>query len=484
MIYAVTIGIVVLALCAITAFQARRVKNEADFLVAGRSLRWPVLVFTLLSSWIGAGSLLAGAENAYKNGFVALWQAFGGWVGLLVIAAIAGRARQFAQYTVPDLLEARFNSTARVLATIAIVISYTVITSYQLIGGGDILHLIFPQLPARIGLYIVAIFVILFTASAGMASIAYLDLVIGLMVTITVIVAVPILLGHTGGWAAVRRALPATHFEVLGNYTLGRAVALALPTMLLLIGNQGMYQKFFSARSESDARKSVIGWLIGTVTLETLLVAFAVIASAAIRTERAREIIALTAKTDLPALLGAILMGGVFAKVVSTANNYLFSPATNLIHDVYARFVDRNASERRKLIVSRVVVVVLGMFAILQATQFQSVLRAALYAYTIYGAAVTPAVMAVFFSKRATGRAAVTSILLGTVVTIAWEMTQQYGPAQIRAAIGGIDAVYPALTASVASLVLVSLWRPAAAPRLAGNQGGYEMDNVYRRNGE
>src|SRR5579875_3219411 len=120
MIYAVTIGIVVLALCGITAFQARRVKNEADFLVAGRSLRWPVLVFTLLSSWIGAGSLLAGAENAYKNGFVALWQPLGGWVGLLIIAAIAGRARQFAQYTVPDLLEARFNPMARVLATIAI----------------------------------------------------------------------------------------------------------------------------------------------------------------------------------------------------------------------------------------------------------------------------------------------------------------------------------------------------------------------------
>lgn len=480
MIYAVTVAVVVLALCGITAFQARRVKNESDFLVAGRTLRWPVLVFTLLSSWIGAGSLLAGAENAYKNGFVALWQPLGGWVGLLIIAAIAGRARQFAQYTVPDLLEARFNSTARVLATIAIVISYTVITSYQLIGGGDILHLIFPQISGRTGLYIVAAFVILFTASAGMASIAYLDLLIGLMVTITVIIAVPILLDRVGGWSAVRTALPATHFEVLGNYSLSRAVALALPTMLLLIGNQSMYQKFFSARSQSDARKSVIGWLIGTVILETLLVAVAVIASAKIDTDRPREIIALTAKTKLPVLLGAILMGGVFAKVISTANNYLFSPATNLIHDVYERFIDRTATESRKLLVSRVVVIVLGCFAILQATQFQSVLRASLYAYTIYGAAVTPAVMAVFFWKRTTAKAAVTSILLGTVVTVGWEMTQKYGPAQIQMAIGGIDAVYPALAASVASLVLVSLWEPA--PTIQGKLP--EVNRVYGPNGE
>ena len=46
----------------------------ADFLVAGRKLPWFVLVFTLLSSWIGAGSLFAGGENAYRNGFASLWQ--------------------------------------------------------------------------------------------------------------------------------------------------------------------------------------------------------------------------------------------------------------------------------------------------------------------------------------------------------------------------------------------------------------------------
>ena len=460
MVYAVTISLVVILLCAITIYKTTQVKNQADFLVAGRSLSWPVLVFTLLSSWIGAGSLLAGAENAYRNGFVALWQPLGGWIGLLIIGMIAGKARHFAQFTVPDLLEARFNSAARVLATVAIVISYTIITSYQFIGGGDILHLIFPQIPRTTGLYIIAGFVIFFTAAAGMASIAYLDLVIGSLVTATVIVAVPILLSRVGGWSLVRSSLPDTHFQILGNYTLSGAIGLALPTMLLLIGNQGMYQKFFSAKSEGDARKSVIGWIIGTVTLETLLVAVAVIASAKLRTDRPREIIPLTAKEALPSVLGAILLGGVFAKVVSTANNYLFSPATNLIHDVYARFIDRKASERRKLLVSRIFVVVLGCFAILQATQFESVLKASLYAYTVYGAAVTPAVMAVFFWRRTTTSAAIASILLGTVITVGWELGQQYGPDWLRQQIGNIDAVYPALVASVLSLVVISLLTP------------------------
>src|SRR5689334_23550232 len=107
MIYVAAISLVIALLCGITIYKSRTVKNRADFLVAGRSLSWPVLVFSLLSSWIGAGSLLGGPENGYLQGFVARWQPLGGWLGLPVVALIAGRPRQFAQFTVPDLLEVR-----------------------------------------------------------------------------------------------------------------------------------------------------------------------------------------------------------------------------------------------------------------------------------------------------------------------------------------------------------------------------------------
>jgi SSS family solute:Na+ symporter/sodium/proline symporter len=458
MIYAVVLGVVVAVLCAVTAVKTFTVHNRSDFLVAGRKLPWGVLVFTLLSSWIGAGSLFAGAEKAYREGFTALWLAGGGWCGLVVIAAIAGRARRFAQFTVPDLLESRFNAAARIMATIAIVISYTVITSYQFKAGGDVLHLIFPTLDRTTGMYIIAAFVIVFTAAAGMASIAYLDVVIGGLVTIIVAIAVPLLLHRAGGWSGVTQALPASHFTVLGDGGFAKAAGTLLPTMLLLIGNQGMYQKFFSARSERDAKIAVGGWIVGTVILETLLVMLAVVGSSLFKTDNPREIIPLAARQGLPPLIGAILMGGIFAKVISTANNYLFSPATNLAHDVYARFINPHASEKRSLIVSRLIVVGLGIFALLQATQFQSILNAALYAYTVYGAAVTPAVMAVFFWKRTTTAAAVTSIAVGTAVTVAWNIAQALGWKY------DLDAVYPALLASVACLVLVSLFTAKPDP--------------------
>jgi solute:Na+ symporter, SSS family len=452
MIYAIVLAIVVSTLCVVTIIKTLSLKNQDDFLVAGRKLPWPVLVFTLLSSWIGAGSLFAGGENAYRNGFAALWQPAGGWVGLILIALIAGRARRFAQFTVPDLLETRYNATARVMGTIAIVISYTVITSYQFKGGGDILNLIFPSVSRDQGMCIIAGFVIVFTAAAGMASIAYLDLVIGGLVTSIVIIAVPLLLQKAGGWANVRAVLPPTHFQVLGNLTLPQALNYMIPTTLLLIGNQGMYQKFFSARSERDAKFAVYGWIVGTVTLETLLVTFAVIGSSLFKTEHPREIIPLTAFQGLPSLIGALLLGGVFAKVISTANNYLFSPSTNLIHDVYGRFINPNASEKRKMVMSRLIVLFLGLYALLQATRFESILNASVYAYTVYGAAVTPAVMAVFFWKRATTAGAVVSIILGAALTVGFNLA-------------GYDlAIYPALAASLLSLFLVSLLTPPPEP--------------------
>ena len=84
-------------------------------------------------------------------------------------------------------------------------------------------------------------------------------------------------------------ALPADHFTVFGPLTLDKGVGFLLPTLLLLIGNQGMYQKFFSARIERDAKLAVFGWIIGTLVLETTIITIAVIGSAACTGESARD---------------------------------------------------------------------------------------------------------------------------------------------------------------------------------------------------
>jgi len=499
MLYIIFLAVIVLALLAISLAKTRTVHTKADFLVAGRSLPAYVLVFTLLSSWIGAGSLFAGAENAFRNGFAALWQPAGGWAGLLIIYFVAPRARKFAQFTVPDLLETRYNTAARVLGTIAILFAYTAITSYQFKGGGDILHLIFPGLndvaihsfgfapdnAHALGMIIIAIFVILFTALAGMASVAYMDLAIGLLITVSAFISVPLLFQRVGGWPGLHAALPAEYFTWFGRFGYHNGVNQGsgagfikawdffLPTFLLMLGNQSMYQKFFSARSEKDARHAVVGWICGTLILETLIVAIAIFGAALFLhhpevATKPREIIPFTARHGLPSLVGALLMGAVFAKVISTANNYLFSPATNLVNDVYTRFINPKATNHQILVVSRVLVVLLGVFALLQGAVWTSILAMALYAYTIYSAAITPVVMGTFFSKRATGSAAVVSILLGTAVTVFWNVEQillQRGRLTlVPDAWLQHDAIFPAVAVSVISLVVVSWLTPPPRP--------------------
>jgi SSS family solute:Na+ symporter len=466
-LYVVVLAVIVVVLLSVAIYRTFQVKTKADYLVAGRSLPALVLVLTLLTSWIGAGSLFAGAENAYKNGFAALWQPAGGWLGLLLIYFIAPRARKFAQFTLPDLLEVRYNQTARVLGTIAILFAYVGITSYQFKGGGNVLHLIFPNsVTPELGTYIIAAFVIVTTALAGMSSVAYMDVAIGSLVTVICIIATPYLFLQAGGWAGLHAALPETHFQVLGNLTLVRALEFLVPTMLLMLGNQVMYQKFFSARSERDARLSVVGWILGTLLLETLIVAIAVFGSALYPSgEVARqpyEIIPYTARHGLPAFMGAVLLGAVFAKVISTASNYLFSPASNLIEDVFVRYISPGASNRRILIISRLAVVLLGCWALYQAIYAQSILQKMLWAYTIYSAALTPVVLAAFYSKRVTAWGAVAAIGAGTVVTLAWDVDAV--KALFPPILAARDAIFPALFAAVLTMIVVSFFTPKPAP--------------------
>ena len=466
-LYVVVLAVIVVVLLSVAIYRTSQVKTKADYLVAGRSLPAVVLVLTLLTSWIGAGSLFAGAENAYRNGFAALWQPAGGWLGLVLIYFIAPRARKFAQFTLPDLLEARYNQTARVLGTIAILFAYVGITSYQFKGGGNVLHLIFPDaVTPELGAYLIAAFAVVTTGLAGMSSVAYMDVAIGSLVTVICIIATPYLFLKAGGWAGLHAALPASHFQVLGNLTLVRALEFLVPTLLLMLGNQVMYQKFFSAKSENAARVSVIGWILGTLLLETLIVAIAGFGSALYPTgEVARqpyEIIPYTARHGLPAFMGAVLLGAVFAKVISTASNYLFSPASNLIEDVFVRYIAPGASNKQVLIISRLAVVLLGCWALYQAIYAQSILEKMLYAYTIYSAAITPVVLAAFYSRRVTAWGAVAAIAAGTVVTLVWNIPAV--KALFPPILAARDAIFPALFAAVLAMVVVSLFTPKPTP--------------------
>ncbi|HVL68528.1 MAG TPA: sodium:solute symporter family protein [Vicinamibacterales bacterium] len=451
-------------LLAVGVWRSGRVRTGDDFLVAGRTLPASVLVFTLLSTWIGSGSLFAGAGLGYRNGFSALWQSAGAWAGIALVYFIAPRVRRLAQYTVPDILEQRYGAAARILGTITIVLAYTTIAAYQFRGGGRLLNLVAGVDPVA-GALITAAFCVAFTAAAGMLSIAYLDIGNGSMMLVGVTLAVVFLIGQAGGTGPAFAALRPEQLTVFGPISPLDAFALFLPTMFLLLGEANMYQKFFSAKNERAAKLAVVGWIAGTILLETLIDSVGIFGSVAIpglTTAQSETIVISVALQVLPTLLGVLLLCGAAAIVVSTANSFLLTPATNLIRDVYQRFLNPQATDRQVLVYTRLLVVVLGILGFVAGNFFPTILAMALWAYTMYGAGITPALLAALVWPRATRAGGVTSIAVGMATTLVWEIVAlRRGVDGDAVYLLGLQTVYPALFLSIAALVIVSLMTPA-----------------------
>ncbi|MFQ5876936.1 MAG: sodium:solute symporter [Acidobacteriota bacterium] len=467
MVYLVSVTSYLLLLIGISVFFGFRVKTQEDFMVAGRRLTWPILVGTLLATWIGSGSIFGGGTLGFEQGFAALWQPAGAWVGLLLIYFIAGRARRFGQFTVPDLMEERYNVAARVLATIATILSYAIIVSYQFRGGGIVLNLVLPDVTELEGILITAVFATLFTAFAGLLSVAYTDIANGAIIVTSLVVAVPALARSAGGWAQVRAGLDASHFSLMGTMSLQEALGFFLPTMFLLLGNANMYQRFFAARDERHARLSVAGWVVGLLVVETLVIALAVIGSSMPRfagLENHAHIIPTVARHGLPVAVGCLLLSAIAAIIVSTADSFLLVPATNLVRDIYQRFVNPEASQSRIVWYSRGAVILLGLVSFGMTQVHERILDAVVAAYTIYGASITPALLAIFLWRRATPAGGVASILAGTAIGVGWEVWRFVG-------LGGegfpldIETIYSSLLASILALIGVSL---LTRPREAG----------------
>lgn len=484
--YIAVIGLYIALLIGVSIYKSRQVKDQADFSVAGRNVPWYLLVGTLVCTWIGSGSLFGGAGLAYRTGIAELWFSFGAWVGLVAVYFIAHRVRRIAQYTVPDILEQRYNAAARILGTVAIILAYVTIAAYQFRGGGWILAIVTDgAITAEMGMYITAAVIVAFTAFAGMMSIVTVDIFNGILISLAVLFSLPYLIFANGGLDAILMALPETHLEVMGGHNILWVVGVALPTFLLLMGESGMYQKFFSAKDANAARKAVIGMVIGVILIETVLALTAIVGRAVfpeLLTETSilgrgatETIILYIAKNGLPLLGGVVLLAAAVAIVLSTGNTFLLVPSTNASRDIYERFLNPQATEQQKLNVQRACIVLFGAIGLILLTQFDTVLAMALYAYSLVGASLTPALLAAFLWKRVTPQGGVACIAggLGTIILLAILGSEAVGMNWV-VTLGDTDfdftssdyVVIPGVIVSMTLLIVVSLLTPPSPPEV------------------
>jgi SSS family solute:Na+ symporter len=478
-IYLYIILAYLLVLAGFNFYRSRRIKTQDDFMVAGRSLKTSVMVFTLICTWIGSGTFIAGAEFASKAGFSAIWWAGGGFVGIIIIYFLAAKIRTFGQYTIGDILEERYGPVARLFGTFALVISFTAIVSYQFVAGGFILNVATDgAISDSMGTIIAASFVILFTALGGMIAVAYTDFPNGIIIVLACLLSIPFVYLAAGGFPEASRQLDPSYFAVIneqfGSHPHLKVGGYFLSTLLLLLGVQTMYQKFYSARTPKDAKKAVIWWTIGTIFVETVVVVIAVFSYSKFKNQidlsipkEGGKVVLMAARSLVPAPVGVLLLGAACAVVLSTGMNYLLSPSTNIMRDIYQRFIRKDAPHSTMVALQKVFIVILGVLAFILAMKLTSVLETAFFAYTIYGAAITPPLIAALAWKRTTRAGGLASIISATVVCFTLKvLTYVLPPDKVpEGDPWGIPIIYPSLIVSLLALIGVSLLTKKPSPK-------------------
>ena len=465
-LYLIAILGYLMTLAAFAVWQSRKTAaapGADDFLVAGRALPAPVLLCTLLAPWVGSGTVFGAAGLGYQVGLAALWQLAGAWAGIALVVALAPRVRAQRQYTVPDILDTRYGAPARLISALTIVLAYTAIAAYQFRGGGRLLNLVAGVHP-DIGAIATAVFCVFLTALAGMRGIARLDVVNSAAMFVGAGIAIVYLLGGAGGISGAAASLRPDQVTVFGTLSPHQALGFFLPPLCILLGEASMYQKLSSARDSRSAGLAVLGWLIATVIVECLIVGIGLLGSIVmpgLAGAASGDIVIRVAVGALPTLLGMLLLAAAAAVIVSTANSMLLTPATSLIRDAYVHFVNRGA-DRQVVPLMRIAIAIVAALGLAAGSVFPAALVVALWTYTMYVAAITPALVAALVWPRATREAALSSMVAGTAGTLIWEII-----ASVRGSIAapmyvfGIPTLFPALLLSVSTLIARTL-RPAA----------------------
>jgi Na+/proline symporter len=577
MVYLAAILVYLSVLTVIGIVKSRQVKTQADFSVAGRTLSPWVMVLTMLAVWIGTGSIVGNAEEAYRTGMAALIIPLGTFAGMILLSLIATRARNIEASSVPEIIGSRFGLVARFLAVIALITAYMVIVSYQFNAGGAVLEVITgdkdpvqigvgdtvtrrqltkgrlvftpaqdfegqamlsvrpetaeqtfdytihvvpseklvettkamaenkntavikndatskirytfgpqaaktfqinelpsqgriellePKLTKERATIIAALFIIAYTMLAGLKSLASMDIVTGSIITISLLIAFPVLLIKAGGFEGMRTAYETmqnrpSHMQFWGVYSPVHIINYLLPTFLLVMGDANQYQRIFASRNAKGAKQAVITLIFVALVIELLIISSAWVAgSMTPDPENGRYILIYAARHHMPFALGILFMITVVGVIISTADSFLLVPATCFINDVYSAYINPKAEQKKVIFISRLLVVTFGVIAYLVTHAFAETtgfFKKALYAYTIYGSAITPSLVAAMFWKRATKSGAIASIVTGTVVTLLWSEADVIRN-ELPWGLADLEAVLPAITLSVIMLVVVSL---------------------------
>ena len=172
------IAIYFCALIGIGIYAGSKVKNSEDYMVAGRSLGFPVLLGTLVGSAIGAAATFGKAGKAYEVGYGVLIASVAYVLGYIVLCFLAPKLQQAKIDTIPAALERRYGKSMRIIAAVILVLAVIALFGAQLIAIGLTAEAVFAGIGITFeqAVIIATLVIVIYTLIGGLLAVAYNDL--------------------------------------------------------------------------------------------------------------------------------------------------------------------------------------------------------------------------------------------------------------------------------------------------------------------
>ena len=433
---------------AIGLVAAKRVKNSADFAIAGRHLPIAMIVTTTFATWFGSETVLGIPARFVNNGLNGVIEdPFGAGICLILVGVFfASKLYKMTLLTISDYFRERYGKEVEILCSIIIMLSYLGWVSAQVTALGLVFNVLSAGvISISLGMIIGVISILAYTLFGGMWSVAITDF-IQMIILVFGLAILAVFAGDLAGGAGVviQLAVDKNMFHFLPEADFKSwmfFIASALTMMLGSIPQQDVFQRVMSANNEYSAtRGPVIG---GVFYIAFAFVPmFLVVSALIIMPEQAQMLIAQDPQKVLPTLvmdkmpfvMQVLFFGALLSAIKSCASATLLAPSVTFTENIWRNIVSRK-SDQNELRAMRVTVLVFSLLVLLYSIAMQGTpiyeLVSGAYQIPLVGA-FTPLVFGLYW-KRATTQGALFAIVLGVTSWLIFVLTPagEYFPAQL-----------------------------------------------------
>jgi SSS family transporter len=410
-----------------------RIKDTADFAVAGRSLPLIMVVTTTFATWFGAETVMGIPAKFVQGGLGALVEdPFGAGTCLILVGLFfAARLYKLNLLTIGDYYRARYGKGIEVFCSAAIILSYLGWVAAQITALGLVFSVLTGgAMSEKLGMIVGTAAVLIYVVIGGFLAVAITDFIqmIVLVVGLSIIAMFSAkLAGGTGAVLDMAHNANLWHFLPQGKFTdIAFFVGSAVTMMLGSIPQQDVYQRVMSAKSAPTARAgAVIGGAsyIVFAFVPMFVVACAVIVMGNNAMELAKSdyqrVLPTFVMTKMPLIMQILFFGALLSAIKSTSSATLLAPSTSFTENILKN-LRPGMSDRQQLLAMRVTIVVFACLVLAYAIAMKGTsiydLVSSAYQVTLVGAFV-PLVTGLYW-KRATTQGAILSLAAGIATWI------------------------------------------------------------------